>query len=199
MYNINMADDRRKWIEILQKTSAQFDKTIMVLSSGAIALSVSFLKDIVCDRFEMKGVLFVSWISFGASLVCNLVSYLTSQLGYIENIKQIDDINYNPSPKWNQWTWGLNISSLTLFVVGVLLMLVFCASNVIARSEGGRIMSQNDSTNRRCLDTTKHKEYGMPVVPNKTVSIPMPKKIDKGMPVVPNKPIPKPAPKKISK
>lgn len=64
------------------KNSESYDRAILSLSSGALVLSLSFIKDVVQPGHgHAYALLIVSWALFGASILLTLVSYLISQQG----------------------------------------------------------------------------------------------------------------------
>lgn len=82
----------REWlVSADQKSQESFDKTVLTLSGGALALSFAFIKDIVGDGSIISaGLLVASWCAWAASLSCVLVSFLFSQFALRKAISQVD-------------------------------------------------------------------------------------------------------------
>lgn len=72
-------DHRKALIDLGNESLRTFDRAILVLSSGALGLSVVFLKDIVgLGPVEGTGYLFASWGLFMIAIIVNILSYLAS-------------------------------------------------------------------------------------------------------------------------
>ncbi len=191
-----MSEQRKHWIEIIQKTSAQYDKTIMILSAGAIAISLTFLNNLVRgSTINIKWAILVSWIAFGCSLIFNLFSYLSSQAGYILNINELDTGERSKwATFWNIFTWALNILTLITFIVGVIFLCWFSYYNL--EKKEGEVMSEEKKDSS--ISQSKEEKFGMPLISNDPNIVRSdksdtqdPDKIEKGMPVVSNPPKPK--------
>jgi hypothetical protein len=60
-----------------------FDKAIMTLSSGALALSFAFVKDIVSPAFSRDNwLLYTSWVLFVLALVVNVTGFMFALRGF---------------------------------------------------------------------------------------------------------------------
>ncbi|KFF03685.1 MULTISPECIES: hypothetical protein [Flavobacterium] len=95
-----MKEEDKEYLDLLNKvyfeSSTQFDKQLLFVASGALGLSLAFIKDIVVlSKATNKELLLLSWISFGLVILINVISHYTSlkAINYkIENInkKRID-------------------------------------------------------------------------------------------------------------
>ncbi len=73
-------DERRLLIEAEQKGAQQFDKAILTLAGGALAISITFIKNIAPHpNVETIYLLKSAWFAFILSLLSTLCSFLTSQ------------------------------------------------------------------------------------------------------------------------
>jgi hypothetical protein len=140
-----MADDISKFFEEYEKqlldalkgSHEQYDKAILTLSSGGLALSITLLKDLFpVEKIILPWVLATSWYLFGAAIISTIISFMTSIVSvntqrdyfhkyYIENIAEYRD-------KKNLWTVGtrwLNRTSALCFVLGVAATIVFAHGN----------------------------------------------------------------------
>ena len=118
-------------VDLGRTQSASFDKTLLVLSTGALGVSILFV-----DAFAVEpatspmDALVLSWIMFVLTMVLNLFSYLTSWLDTRVEIKFIDA---NHDADWRAEhenfprfaTGTLNLFASISFVVGVIAMLYF--------------------------------------------------------------------------
>ena len=65
-----------------------FDKAVLTLASGALALSLGFLKDFVSlDTADFPFALYLSWFLFVFCIIITVASYLVSQLGIDKQLK----------------------------------------------------------------------------------------------------------------
>jgi hypothetical protein len=133
-----MTEADSKYREMLvkadQKAQEDYDKTILLLSGGALGISLGFLKDIVGDRpAEYSGWLIASWASWAASLTCVLASYYFSQQAIRRMIRELDAgriyAGY-PAGCLGRATAFLNAAGGLLFVVGVVTIVVFVSQNM---------------------------------------------------------------------
>lgn len=106
----------------------------MTLSGGALAISLTFIKDIVAaPRPGTLVLLGFAWIFLSASITAILISILTGAFAIGRAIKQVDDgtiYDQTPGGPLTRITSTLNISACVAFVVGVLLLAAFAIWNM---------------------------------------------------------------------
>jgi hypothetical protein len=77
--------------------AAAFDKAMLTYSSGALGLSIAFLKDIVSvGKPEVFWLLFLSWWLFVGCIIATVVSFMAAQRSYpisLENAKRVYYLN----------------------------------------------------------------------------------------------------------
>ena len=130
-------DERAKLIQSQAEETHKFDKAILTLAAGAFGFSLAFIKEIVP---EIKNGTFIwlltSWVGFGLSLLSTLISFLVSQIACRKQIKIVEKEFFGEEKKMGhknkaaRWTFGLNIASITAFILGVILLVVFVSVNV---------------------------------------------------------------------
>jgi len=123
----------------LYEQAKSFDKGILTLASGALALSLVFIQRIAPDPKPWTlYFLLQSWLCFAASIVSTLMSFLASQAAHRNRIREWDE-SYDAFPgKPNiverkiagALTHWLNIASASLFLAGVVSLIVFAVGNV---------------------------------------------------------------------
>lgn len=123
----------------LEKEAHAYDKAVMTLSGGALAVSFAFVKDIIGgtpDPITMPE-LFCAWIFLSTSMLSCLGSMLTSQFALYRAIVQVDRPRADPASKkeppgggFGIATWILNISAGCFFGVGVIFLVTFAAQNL---------------------------------------------------------------------
>jgi len=112
--------------ELLQKQrdygQEQFDKLIVYLSGGAIALSVGFVKDLVGEASPSETYfLKLAWGAFASALCLNLLSHKTSVIDVDSELKGKNAL----SSFWGMTTEIFNWLSFIAFIGGVVCFVAF--------------------------------------------------------------------------
>lgn len=129
---------RNQLVSSLQASYEHFDKAILTLAGGGLALSIAFIEKIApLAQAKAKCVLVASWFFLCFAILCNLISFLLSQLALRCQIEYADKglgckqeeylTKRNP---FSIWVTGLNWAAAIWFVVAVLGIAVFAAINV---------------------------------------------------------------------
>lgn len=176
-------DERKLLVDAIREGARSFDKAILTLSAGAFGLSLAFVKQIAPTVQPRTIILLItSWVLFAISILVTLISFLTSQSACRRQIEILesklskkDDHTNTPA----KWTDVLNITSIIMFVIGVVFLSTFAISNL---REGA--MSDKKTTK-------EDRGYVPQEVPK---PLPTPEKIDGGF-VPPMLPKPPPPPK----
>lgn len=118
--------------------SVNYDNAILTLSSGALGLSLAFMKNIVpIDKIIYLHFLIISWGLFGLAIISTIISFLVSQNGletqrlhshkyYLEK----NDAYFNKKNTWGTLTDCLNIFSGLCFIFAVIITIIFVAINI---------------------------------------------------------------------
>lgn len=125
-------DERRLLAGLEAESSRSFDKALLTFSSGAIALSVTFLEKF--NPGDLSCLLVTSWILWLSSIVFQLLSYLVSAKAMREELAILNGQykNYEVEPKKNKytgWPTKLNLVALTTFLIGTIIFLSFIIEN----------------------------------------------------------------------
>lgn len=119
------------------KSQEGYDKALLLLSSGAIAVTFSaFGKEIIQSQIQNFILICFSWVFWTLSLVIILVAYVTSREVMKKEICQLNDElegiyekirpkKRKGSPRLNKVTQVLNYAGGGTFIVGLILMIVF--------------------------------------------------------------------------
>lgn len=131
----NPMQDYRTLLETLQqKSQADYDKTVLALSGGALGISFAFVKDFIGESpIHCPWLLFYAWIVWGVSISAMLFSFFFSNLALTKAIKQIDENKIrieHPGGFYDKATACLNIAGGVLFLAGVILSVLFVAHNL---------------------------------------------------------------------
>ncbi len=124
---------RDRLIEADRVESQAYDKTVLTLSGGALAVSLAFLKDIAPHPHPSTlWVLHSAWGLLTCSLIFVLASMLTGRRSIRRIIKQIDEGTWTKEPVGGNYFWitsALNTASGVAFVMGAVFLFAFAASN----------------------------------------------------------------------
>jgi hypothetical protein len=123
--------EEEKIIKDLKKdkdySSDQFDKQLIYLSSGALILTIGFVKDLVNITDETNTtLLIISWASFSASLISLLLSFRTSATTMDLAIRG----KRKGIVRWNALTKTLNTSAALFLIIGIILFIIFISKNI---------------------------------------------------------------------
>lgn len=131
-----MDEDLREYRKFLIDTEQQsqdlYDKTVISLSGGAIAVSFAFYNNFVTGTPEQIGYLIVAWISWGASVTAMICSLYLGTLAFRKCIDQVDEdtvFKESPGGYFSESTKYLNITGGLLFFVGVIAITIFVICN----------------------------------------------------------------------
>lgn len=120
-------------VDMEQKTMASYDKTLISLSTGALGLSIVFLKDIFTETPTFICLLVISWIMWGLSLCLILISFYFSSLSFRYAIKQVDKNVINNETPGGVYSIFCNILtpiSGFFFMLGILFFIIFTVKNI---------------------------------------------------------------------
>lgn len=123
---------RDELLKIRTKSFDAFDKAILSLATGSLALSVTFLEKIG-KPFDLLTItlIFISWTTFFLVIVANLLSYLFAKSNMDRKIAELDDTRRreiesgSPIIEVEKTYWQrkatdiCNICAFVLFAVGV--------------------------------------------------------------------------------
>ena len=121
-------------IETEQKSQEDYDKTVLTLSGGALAVSFAFVKDIVGKNpVQRPNWLLAAWICWGVSVCCVLFSFFFSQQALRKAIKQLDEGTIYAVKRPGGWFEKVNITLNALggilFLIGVICVTIFVYYN----------------------------------------------------------------------
>jgi hypothetical protein len=119
----------------------QFGKTILTLTGGAFAVSFIFLRDVMkpADTAN-KGCLVAAWALWSAAMLCALVGLYASQVAPRHAQKLFNRGLRGPdlveACLMDKVTQSLNPLAGVWFMVGLILMIVFVATNLTHENNG---------------------------------------------------------------
>jgi len=129
-------EERKILIDSERETAQQFDKAILTLAAGALALSITFINQIAPEP-KPNSVIFLitAWSLFALSILSTLISFLSSQVAcrqmreFLD--KQITEKGDYSEPAAKIWTNRLNYLSIGSFVIGVVFLVIFSSINLL--------------------------------------------------------------------
>jgi len=165
-------DERKLLLESERLAADNFDKMLLALSAGSIALSVTFVEKIGAAGVA-KPLLYVAWMILAAGLIINLRSFMVLQAS-INRVIEINDTMFEIGPvemsnPHQRKIRQLNRWAFRLFVGGAILLLLFAAVNFQASKPAAPekvfvVMSDKDNMSRGPIITVKKTSGGPSVV-----------------------------------
>lgn len=124
-------DDRNRLIASHQSASDAFDRALMTLSAGSLALSIAFVRDIAPNP-ESVWMVKTSWVLMGLALLLIMGSFVMSVEVHRRLIDCIDgDRRYEDEPKWTRCVVSyLNRLAGLVFVAGAGFLIAFAMTNL---------------------------------------------------------------------
>lgn len=158
---------RRYLIDAEREAAKSYDRWLLTLSGGALALSMTFIKDVVSPNgVDGPGWLLAAWLTLGGAVALGLVCIYVSQKAHEEFRGYLDDTleefqaksdhagfwaavrTKEEKSRYAWWVGKLNFLSGAAFVVGITLLSYFACMNVPQRSSKPMPENENESTER---------------------------------------------------
>jgi hypothetical protein len=131
-------EERKLLIDAEREAARSLDKALITLSSGAIVLSIAFIKDTKAP-YSGACLLFFAWAVFIGSLLSVVVSFLLSQLAMRRQRDiveaSLDEVKGDQKNAYVSWILWLNGVSIALLTLGIMAFALFVGLN-IPRSAG---------------------------------------------------------------
>ena len=155
-----MNEYRNILIAAEQKSQDDYDKTLVSLSGGALGISFIFIEQVIGDNQVISECILISaWSVWCFSLASIVFSFFFSRLALRKAINQCDNNNYSGGVGGlaSKVTACLNALSGLSFIIGVVLIIVFCSKNL-----GGKVVSDS---NKPANPAVEKKGYIPPAPP----------------------------------
>lgn len=139
-------------LEIRNDQYRTFDKAILGVSGGALALSIVNADKLSGGAGGFSLFLFLGWLALGLSIAANIASYWTGardaecELQKIETCVRTGGV-YELGNLYRSTTYGLNFAALVLFCSGIL----FISLNAYHGIDGGK---HDGGTEHRTTETS---------------------------------------------
>jgi uncharacterized membrane protein len=133
----NMEDkDRDKIIEAINDSQDHFEKNLVYLSAGSLALSIGFVEKFAKQNPANYNLLIIiSWLLLAFTLLLNLASHLISVENSSKAREEIDlglpdEVLYANITQRNNKMRKINWITLFLFAFGVITSVIYCSINL---------------------------------------------------------------------
>lgn len=132
-------EERRALIEAQQQAFQQLDKAILTIASGGLGLSIVFLKDIFTrSAIVHTWLLVISWALFVCAILSTLISFLTSQFAYKQQLAltdkhfaNVDESSVMDKSRSKRATEFLNVISVCVLVLAIVALVIFISINFL--------------------------------------------------------------------
>ncbi|MEM1257686.1 MAG: hypothetical protein AAGC45_14325 [Bacteroidota bacterium] len=128
---------RNQLIDGQLKISIELDKKIVWLSAGAIALSITFMGEILDnEHLKQEGVLIASWSTMILVLILALVNNMLGAIAYMDMRKKFDEalednsLDVGESMYKSIIIW-INAINIFLISISLLLLIIFTYNNLL--------------------------------------------------------------------
>ena len=116
-----------------QKAIETYDRTLLTLSGGALALSLAFIRDIAPAPVSRPKFLLWAWVLWVVALLITVGSFYISHLALTKAMAQVDDETIHERSQGGRWTTVvkvLNPVAGLAFMAGVVLIVCFAYANL---------------------------------------------------------------------
>jgi len=137
--NSHLLEHWKSTLELRNDQYTTFDKAILAVSGGALALSIANADKLSGGSTTFSLMLLLSWLSFGLSIAANIGSYWTGAQDAEIELRKIS----RAVTESRSYTWGnlfrtttvvLNFVALALFCVGIVLLSFHAFTNMEGRN-----------------------------------------------------------------
>ncbi len=132
---MNEGDKRyeQELYKTLSYSNEQFDKNVLFIASGALAISFAFVEKLVpnLEIAKQKDYLIDAWYFFGCvifiSLICHFISILSIRWSITNHQKKDFEKGMY---RWNLATRILNFTMIIGLLIGIILLINFIKQNI---------------------------------------------------------------------
>jgi hypothetical protein len=119
---------------VKQKSEEMYEKSVYLISSGTLLLSITFIEKIVkLATSIILWTLITSWVLLVITLLLNLISHQVSSHFHGKTVSDFQAKNENTIrnvQKRNLWIYGINIATSSCLIFGIGFLVLFCSINV---------------------------------------------------------------------
>ena len=126
------SSEREELIKSEHHAADQFDKTLIILSTGSLYLSFYFVKDL--QEIYYQCLLAVGWFSFIVSIISILLSFLYSEYAFRKQREILDEKYENKKVtsenKWIKLIYYSQQTSFITLILGIIFLTIFYFKNI---------------------------------------------------------------------
>jgi hypothetical protein len=130
----NLKNYKTELLNLLEKSSDNFEKQLNYISAGAIGISMIIVEKVIKDLTGSKcrAMIMLSWIFLTLTLISNLISHIYTFSVHSKTIEEIDQeqYDYDQAKKRNDKIKNWNIASATMLILGIIFFIIYIASNL---------------------------------------------------------------------
>ncbi len=123
--------------------SEKYDNAILTLSTGILAISLAFIKDIVpLNKASLIILLITSWCLFGLTIVSTLVSFIVSQFAIKRQLEYAEKYYLDKKDEYltkknrlARYTEYANYTSGVFFMIGIITTIIFVSVNFLGENK----------------------------------------------------------------
>lgn len=132
----------------------KFDTQALYLSSGALAISLTFIKDIVpINEAVCLMLYYIALILFGFTILIGFVAHYISSNQIMARIKKIEQNDF--AVQDNDWIRLINITIVAALVIGIGLLIAFTIINMnVANNKANKLQINNILIEKSLNDST---------------------------------------------
>lgn len=145
---------RQGLIDTQRKLNESYDKLLVTLSGGALALSIAFLKDVIgSNEIVHPNLLLIAWAFFVISLASILGEILFGIQAHKRAVEQVDDKTIRKEKvggKSSSWTTRFHWTAAASLIAGLIFISAFAFFNLGASNveESANTETTAESTNK---------------------------------------------------
>lgn len=129
----DLTNYRQELVGAEERAQADYDKTLLALSGGALGVSFAFVDKLVSPPMVAASLLVSAWVCWVLSLTVVLASHFLSHLAHQKAIQQTDDGTIRTARPGGKASVCLKICNWVggpVFITGVVLMVIFASRNI---------------------------------------------------------------------
>lgn len=127
-YDLTLSQyDKEKLLLVRSYSEQAFDKQIVYISGGGLALSLGFINQLITINTSLyTWLVYVSWALFTITLTLNLISHKFST----NSIDKFLDDKFKQGHKWNKYTSVLNTFTIVFLISAIAMQIIFIIINL---------------------------------------------------------------------
>jgi len=151
------AETRKDLLTRQLSNSEKFDGAILTLSTAALGVSLTFIKDIVpLSLVQNIYIIKISWWLFGFAILSTIMSFVTSQSGISKQLHYAEEYYLNEKSEFLNkknipatLTDIFNNLAAIFFIIALICTIIFVSTNL----KGNTVMTDDDKKDDKTTET----------------------------------------------